>query len=139
RGWPLCRAHPQERAEPQLSPHSRRLLLSQARERQADRCEGEGIPSLHPEPGRPGRRSAGRQISAAHGRGRARATAETRSRYSMNPPRRRALIVLAVVAIVIGASWLWWLSRVKTGEGAERKAQAAVPVVTAKVERRDVP
>jgi RND family efflux transporter MFP subunit len=57
----------------------------------------------------------------------------------MNPPRRRALIALVVVAVIIGASWLWWLSRARTGEGAERKAQAPVPVVTAKVERRDVP
>jgi RND family efflux transporter MFP subunit len=57
----------------------------------------------------------------------------------MNPPRRRALIALVVVAVLIGASWLWWLSRARTGEGAERKTEAPVPVVTAKVERRDVP
>jgi multidrug efflux pump subunit AcrA (membrane-fusion protein) len=54
-------------------------------------------------------------------------------------PRRRALIALVIVAVLIGASWLWWLSRTRTSEGAERKAQAPVPVVTAKVERRDVP
>src|ERR1700681_1428601 len=54
-------------------------------------------------------------------------------------PRRRALIALVIVAVLIGASVLWWLSRTRTSEGAERKAQAPVPVVTAKVERRDVP
>ena len=36
-------------------------------------------------------------------------------------------------------SSLWWLSRARTSDGAERKAQAPVPVLTANVERRDVP
>jgi RND family efflux transporter MFP subunit len=58
----------------------------------------------------------------------------------MSPSRRRALVALVMIAVLIGASWLWWLSRGKTGATAdESKAAAAVPVVTARVERRDVP
>jgi RND family efflux transporter MFP subunit len=58
----------------------------------------------------------------------------------MSPSRRRALVALVMIAVLIGASGLWWLSRGKTGATAdESKAAAAVPVVTASVERRDVP
>ena len=58
----------------------------------------------------------------------------------MSPGRaRRALVAVVAVAIVIGASSFWWTSRAKTADGNERKAQAGVPVVTARVERRDVP
>jgi RND family efflux transporter MFP subunit len=58
----------------------------------------------------------------------------------MSPSRRRALVSLVMVAVLIGASGLWWLLRGKSGATAdESKAAAAVPVVTASVERRDVP
>ena len=57
----------------------------------------------------------------------------------MSPSRRSALIALVLVAVLLGASGLWWLSRAKSSGDGESKAAAAVPVVTAKVERRDVP
>jgi RND family efflux transporter MFP subunit len=56
----------------------------------------------------------------------------------MSPSRQRA-IALVMVAVLFGASGLWWLSRARTGGGAESKEAAPVPVVTARVERRDVP
>ena len=53
-------------------------------------------------------------------------------------PRRRALTMLVVVTVLVGASGFWWLSRARSDDPARRGA-AVVTVVTAKVERRDVP
>ena len=57
----------------------------------------------------------------------------------MTLPRRPALIALVIGAIVIGAASWWWLSRPQSNEVTGIKQTVPVPVVTAKVERRDVP
>jgi RND family efflux transporter MFP subunit len=54
-------------------------------------------------------------------------------------PRRRIFTAAGVVLVLIAASGFWWWSRAKTDEGAAKKGPAAVTVVTASVESRDVP
>ncbi len=57
----------------------------------------------------------------------------------MSPSRRRALIAIVTIAVLLAATAAWWLSRARTSENSRSKTEGAIPVVTAEVERRDVP
>jgi RND family efflux transporter MFP subunit len=57
----------------------------------------------------------------------------------MSPSRRRALIAIVTIAVLLAATGAWWLSRTRTSENPRSKTEGAIPVVTAEVERRDVP
>jgi len=52
---------------------------------------------------------------------------------------RRGAMALVAVALVVGLGWWGWLTHTKSTDGGKTSASVAVPVVIAKVDRRDVP
>jgi RND family efflux transporter MFP subunit len=56
------------------------------------------------------------------------------------PRRRRWIVALALVAVVLGGAFAWWnLATTRDATAARKGGNGAVPVVTARVEKRDVP
>jgi RND family efflux transporter MFP subunit len=58
---------------------------------------------------------------------------------NIGPWGRRGATALIAVALVIGLGWWGWMARSKSADARRAGTSAAVPVVTAKVDRRDVP
>lgn len=59
---------------------------------------------------------------------------------SSSPPRpRRWLLSLVVAAVALGGALVWWNLSARRDAPDARKGASAIPVVTARVEKRDVP
>jgi RND family efflux transporter MFP subunit len=52
---------------------------------------------------------------------------------------RRGTTALVAVALIVGMGWWGWLTRSQSADNGKTRESLAIPVVTAKVDRRDVP